>query len=99
MPDWDAGQILVQRNACLTCHSLDGSRMIGPSFKGIWGREEEMQDGQKITVDANYIRESILQPMAKVVKGYAPAMPPYQGTFNEEELGAIIEYLKDPLKK
>jgi cytochrome c oxidase subunit 2 len=76
MPDWDAGQILVQRNACLTCHSLDGSRMIGPSFKGIWGREEEMQDGQKITVDANYIRESILQPMAKVVKcpGRSPSI-------------------------
>jgi cytochrome c oxidase subunit 2 len=94
LPPAEHGAKLVQQNACLTCHSLDGSRMTGPSFQGIFGREEHMSDGSTVTVDENYIRESILEPKAKVVEGYQPVMPTYQGSMSDTEINAIIEYLK-----
>jgi cytochrome c oxidase subunit 2 len=88
------GAQLVKQNACLTCHSLDGTRKTGPSFKGLWGREEQMSDGSTVKADENYIRESILEPKAKVVQGYPAVMPTFQGSLNDSEINAIIEYLK-----
>jgi cytochrome c oxidase subunit 2 len=88
------GEKMVTDNACLTCHSLDGSALVGPSFVGLFGRDGEMADGTIVTADENYIRESILNPQAKIVKGYAPVMPTYQGAFADEQIDAIIEYLK-----
>jgi cytochrome c oxidase subunit 2 len=90
----EQGEMLVQRNACMTCHSADGSSMQGPTFKGIWGREQRMTDGTVVTVDENYIRESILEPNAKIVQGYQPVMPNYTGVLNDRQIDAIIEYLK-----
>jgi cytochrome c oxidase subunit 2 len=90
----ELGEQLVQRNACMTCHSADGSSMQGPTFKGIWGREQRMTDGTVLTVDENYIRESILEPNAKIVQGYQPVMPNYTGVLNDRQIDAIIEYLK-----
>lgn len=90
----EQGKALVETNACQSCHSLDGSDLIGPSFKGIWGREELMSDGTTITVDENYIRESILDPGAKIVDGYQNQMASYQGLLDDEQIDAIIEYLK-----
>jgi cytochrome c oxidase subunit 2 len=95
LPPAEHGAQLVKQNACLTCHSLDGSSMTGPTFQGIWQREEQMNDGSTITVDENYIRESILEPKSKVVQGYAPVMPTYQGSLSDTEINAIIEYLKE----
>lgn len=91
----DKGRALYASKACIGCHSLDGSRVVGPSYKGLWGRVEEMSDGVKITVDDAYIRESILEPNAKIVKGYpAGVMPQYKGQVTEEDLTAIIEFIK-----
>lgn len=89
------GEYLMKNNpiaACTTCHSLDGSRLVGPSYKGLYGREGKLASGESYVADDAYIKESILNPAAKVVESYAPAMPPYQ--FSEEELNAIVEYLK-----
>ena len=80
--------------ACATCHSIDGSRIVGPSFKGVYGRQEKMTDGSTVAVDDAYIKESILNPTAKVVDGFAPAMPPYQGQLSDDDIKNIIEYLK-----
>lgn len=88
------GKQLVQQNACLTCHSLDGSQMTGPTFKGLWGKTEKMADGSTIEVDANYLRESILQPNEKVVQGYQKVMPTYQGQLSDEEIDHMIEFIK-----
>lgn len=90
----ELGEQLVQRNACLTCHSLDGSRLQAPSFQGIWMREQTMTDGTVVTSDENYIRESILDPHVKIVEGYQPVMANYTGTLNDRQIDAIIEYLK-----
>ena len=90
----EQGKKLVENNACLTCHSVDGTELLGPTFQGIWGREETTQSGETITVDENYVRESILEPQSKLVEGYNPIMPPYAGSLDDRQIDAIIEYLK-----
>ncbi len=88
------GQILTVKNGCTGCHSLDGSALTGPTWFGMYGKQEELADGAAITVDDEYIVESILDPNAKIVSGFpSPSvMPPYQ--FTDEELANIIAYLK-----
>lgn len=89
------GEQLVQQNACTTCHSVDGSRLVGPTWLGVFGHEATMADGSTVTVDENYLRESILDPSAKVVEGFqAGMMPTYQGQLSDEQINAIIEYIK-----
>jgi mono/diheme cytochrome c family protein len=88
----DRGKSIVTANACQACHSLDGSAVVGPTWKGAWGREGELADGTKYVVNEEYVRESILKPQAKVVKGYAPVMVAYP--FSDSELASVIEYLK-----
>lgn len=90
----EIGETVYTAKACLACHSTDGSARVGPSWKGIWGTQEEMEDGSIVTVDENYIRESILDPNAKWVKGYKGGMTSYQGMVTDEEIDGIIAYIK-----
>ena len=96
----DKGKALVSAKGCIACHSSDGSKLVGPSYKGIYGTDIKVADnangGKMVTVkvDDNYIRESIENPQAKVVEGFPPSMPPYKGLVNEEEIASIIEYIK-----
>lgn len=90
----DKGQKLFEVKACASCHSVDGSRRVGPSLKAVFGHEVELQDGSKVKADENYLRESILQSQAKVVKGFPPAMPTFQGQLKDDEVSALIEYIK-----
>jgi cytochrome c oxidase subunit 2 len=92
----DAGRKLFQVRGCMQCHSMDGSAKTGPTLQGVFGRVEQMADGTSLTVDENYIRESILEPNARIVAGYEPVMPTYQGRLKDDEIMAIIEYLKAP---
>ena len=71
-----------------------GTRIQGPSFKGAFGRTETLSDGSQVKVDENYIRESILNPQAKIVQGYPPTMPTFQGLLKDREIDAIIAFLK-----
>lgn len=80
---------------CVACHTLTDVKNVGPGFKGVFGRQEHIDGGQAVTVDENYIRESILNPNAKVVDGFPKGvMPTFQGQLSEEELMGIIDYLK-----
>lgn len=79
---------------CLACHSADGSQLVGPTWKGLYGHEVELEDGSKVVADDAYIRESIVDPMAKIVKGYPPSMPPFGAMLTEEQTKDIIEYIK-----
>ena len=79
--------------ACSTCH-LDTGQGRGPSLKDILGKTEEMQDGTTVVVDEAYLRESILTSQAKIVKGFQPLMPTFQGLISEENLVALIEHVK-----
>jgi cytochrome c oxidase subunit 2 len=85
------GKEVYTRLACASCHL---NPQIAPLHTGLFGRSETLITGEQIKVDENYIRESILRPSAKVVKGYQPVMPAYQGQVSEEELQALIAYLK-----
>ena len=85
----------LEKHGCLGCHSIDGSPKIGPTFKGVWGRTVSVMTGgaeRTITSDEAYLRRSILEPGADVVKGFPPIMPPF--VLKEEELKPIMEYLK-----
>ena len=90
------GQNLILMKGCSGCHSIDGSAMQGPSFKGLWGKNETLADGTKVTVDTKYIRNKILNPNGtSEVKGYpAGIMPSFQGMIEENEILDIIAYIK-----
>jgi len=90
----DAGRKLFQVRGCQQCHSVDGSAKTGPTMLGVFGRSQNLADGTTVTVDENYIRESILEPQARVVAGFEPVMPTYQGRLKDAEITAIIEYFK-----
>ena len=89
-----AGKELFSAKGCQACHSVDGTKGVGPSQKGIFGSEEALQDGSKVKVDENYIRESLMEPAKKVVQGFQPIMPTFQGQLKEEEINALIAYIK-----
>ena len=90
------GKQLYASRACIGCHSLDGSKMTGPTWKGIYGQPVELDNGTSVKVDDDYIRESILQPNAKIVKGFPnpSPMPTYTGQLTDEDITAIIEFIK-----
>lgn len=94
----EAGFNVVKMNGCVACHSSDGTKLVGNSFKGIWGEQRQvLVDGeeQTVTVDEEYIRESIYEPNAKVVVGYNEGlMPAYTDQISDEEIDQFIEYLK-----
>lgn len=94
LPPAELGKKLFTQRSCATCHSLDGSRIQGPSLKGLFGRTEDLEGGTSVKVDENYFRESVLNPGAKVVRGYPAAMPTFQGLLKDRDIEALIAYLK-----
>lgn len=89
----ELGKQLAQSNGCLSCHSITGARLVGPSWKGLYGSTRELEGGATVIADEAYLKESIVNPAAKIVKGFSPVMPPF--TFlSDEEIQAIIEYIK-----
>ncbi len=94
MPPAEAGRRLYEVRGCKQCHSVDGTAGIGPSFKGLFGAKQALTNGSIVEADENYIRESIMEPQAKVSAGYDPVMPTYKGRLKDAEITAIIEYLK-----
>jgi cytochrome c oxidase subunit 2 len=89
----ERGARVFNDQACATCH-LDTGKGRGPSLKDIVGTTVELQNGDTAVVDDAYLRESILNSQAKVLKGYQPLMPTFQGLISEENLVALIEHLK-----
>ena len=93
-----AGKQLIQRYGCSACHSSDGSRIIGPSYKGIFGEESVVITGgqeRTIVVNEEYIRRSIYEPNADIVKGYNQGlMQTYSGQITDDEIEKIIEYIR-----
>jgi cytochrome c oxidase subunit 2 len=89
----EAGQQLFSDLACNTCHRPD-LKGRGPVLEGLFGSTVTLQSGEKVVVDEAYIRESILNPAAKITAGYQPIMPTFQGQVSEEQLLALVEYVK-----
>jgi cytochrome c oxidase subunit 2 len=88
-----AGSKLFQDLVCVTCHRA-GSQGRGPVLTNLFGHEVELQGGQKVIADEAYIRESILNPQAKIVNGFQPLMPTFQGLVTEEQLLQLVAYVR-----
>jgi cytochrome c oxidase subunit II len=88
-----AGEKLFQDLACNTCHRPDAQGR-GPVLQGLFGKTQTLQSGEKIVVDEAYVRESILNPGAKITAGFQPIMPAFQGLVTEEQLLELVEYVK-----
>jgi cytochrome c oxidase subunit 2 len=89
----ERGERLFADLACGTCH-LDTGRGRGPSLKDIVGTQVTMVDGSTVLVDEGYLRESIINSQARIVQGYQPLMPAFQGLVSEDNLVALVEYVK-----
>lgn len=87
------GQNLFRQTGCNACHTGDSSARA-PMLENIYGKTVNLENGETIKVDDNYIRESILQPQAQIVSGYKPIMPTFQGQFDEEQLLELVAYIK-----
>ncbi len=90
----DVGKHLYKKQACYTCHSIDGTSGVGPTFQGLYGSKEKLESGDEILVDDNFIRKSIIDPGADVTEGFPPVMPTYKGRLNDKQITALIDYLK-----
>lgn len=92
------GKKIMQNIGCFACHTVDGTKLVGPTFKGIWGEEQTVVTGKetrKVKVDEEYIKRSIYEPNADVVEGYMKGlMVSYNGQLSEDDIASIIEYLK-----
>jgi cytochrome c oxidase subunit 2 len=93
------GLTLLKDNSCLACHSLDGAKLVGPAFNNTFGTERTIIDEngveKTIIIDAEYIKNSIYNPNAEVVKGFTKGlMQSYQDLISEEDINQVVEYLK-----
>jgi cytochrome c oxidase subunit 2 len=92
-----AGQRLLTERGCISCHSLFGSAMVGPTFKGLYGSTLEIIRGKQplsVVADSLYIRESIIHPNADIAAGYPGTMPSGRDVLSDDEIGEIISYMK-----
>ena len=93
-PLHERGERVVKGAGCLNCHAVEGKEKIGPNFHGVFGSTVPLADGTSVKADEEYLRESIVDPGAKVVKGYPNVMPTYKTSLKPEEVEAVVEYLK-----
>jgi mono/diheme cytochrome c family protein len=87
-----AGRLVFMTKTCSACHTENGTRLVGPTFKGFWGSERELEGGTTATADEAYLRESLLDPNAKVAKGYPPAM--VAAALTDQEIADLIVFLE-----
>ena len=93
-PDAAYGELLYTQYGCNACHTTDGTSLTGPTWQGLYGSQEELTDGTSVTVDDEYIRESILDPNAKITAGFTAGLMPTTLGVSEEDIPHIIEYMK-----
>jgi cytochrome c oxidase subunit 2 len=89
----EAGQQIFQAN-CVTCHTIDGGQGVGPTWQGLYGSQITLESGDTVTADEAYLRESILQPNARVHQGFPPAMPSFQGVLSDQQINDVIAFIR-----
>jgi len=88
------GRDVAVRHACVACHTLDGQRTLGPSWRGLYLSRVALTDGRSVVADESYLTKSMMEPGADVVVGYQNAMPTYEGTLDQGEVAALVELIK-----
>ena len=91
----EKGKQIFTQKGCVACHAVEkGKVIVGPSLFGVFGKQEALADGSTVTVDENYVRESLMDPQLKLVKGFPPLMPTFRGVLEDAEVSALITYIK-----
>ncbi len=90
----DQGRAVADRFGCFNCHTTDGRPHIGPSWKGLYGATVEMDNGDRVVADESYLTESMMDPRKRIVRGFQPVMPSYQGILGPAETAALVELIK-----
>jgi cytochrome c oxidase subunit 2 len=90
----EAGRSAAARHGCLSCHTTDGQRHIGPTWRGLYGSRVRFEDGRSAIADETYLTRSMMDPLAEVVDGYRPLMPSYQGLLDADDAAAIVEFIR-----
>jgi len=90
----EQGRTVAAAQGCLKCHSVDGSRHIGPTFLDLYQRQEKLSTGELVPADEPYLTKSMMDPAAQVVAGYQNVMPSFQGRMSPPEVAAVVEYIK-----
>ena len=93
MPPLELGKLLYEQRGCVACHSLDGSRRVGPSFKETWGNSHEFGDGSSAMGDREYVINSIINPQGQIRAGYQGVMPSFKGQLEDAELNALVGFV------
>ena len=95
-PSPEQGMELFAKKGCVACHDTDVETKgkLGPRMKGLFGSVRHFEDGKSAVADEGYIRQSILAPTEKVVKGYQGVMPPYGSILTSDEVASVILYIK-----
>jgi len=93
-PLWEKGKELAEKSGCMACHSADGSPKIGPTWKGLFGSQVIFTDGTSAKADEQYLKDYIITPNIKVIKGFQPVMPSFKGMLKDDDITAIISYIK-----
>ncbi len=94
-PLYESGKRIIKMLGCVNCHTVDGTKKVGPSFKGTFGTQQKLHNGETITVDENYIRQSILDPNSQIRAGFPPGqMSSFKGIIKDEWIDAVIAYFK-----
>jgi cytochrome c oxidase subunit II len=88
------GKLTYERVGCNSCHTVDGSKSKGPSWKGVYGSMVELNNGTSVLANEDYIRESMMNPNAKVVKGFDPIMPTFQGLLKPNQVNGLVAYIE-----
>lgn len=96
----DQGKQLASQYGCIACHTVDGKQSVGPTWKGLYGAQIKLADGQAVTADEAYLRESITNTDAKIHQGFqpgtmGPAVEPFMAQIKQgQNLDALVEYIK-----
>ena len=91
----ERGKVVASENGCVACHTADGGGGTGPTWRGFYGSEVELDDIGTVEADEEYLRRAILDPRSEVRAGYANVMPVYEGQLSDDELDDVIAYLRD----
>ena len=96
LPLVEVGEVTFSGAGCTACHSVDGTRLVGPSMQGLYQSERELDDGTTVTADEDYLYRSIVDPRSEVTAGYPNNMPTFYGDrLSDRELEGLIEYIKE----
>ena len=93
VPSTAAGADLFESLSCIHCHQMNGDGP-GPSLVGLYGEMIPLENGERVKMDEQYIRTSILDPRTQLHAGYPPIMPPYEGRISEDELSVLVKYIE-----